>query len=204
MTDESALSAQASMQGELWGLPGAWAGLLESQENPLFEATMDALEPLAGSQLVDVGCGSGQALAIAEARGALVSGLDASEPLLDVAGSRLPGADLRVGDLEALPYDSGAFDRVAVFNSIQYAATPDVAMAELARICRPRGEGCCRRQGRLSTSESRSVVCPIALTYLSSARYGGATRYQRTGRCRIADGGTRCLVGLIEGESFCR
>lgn len=141
MTDESALSAQASIQGELWGRhPDIWAELLESQESPLFEATMDALEPLAGLHLVDVGCGSGQALVIAEARGAVASGLDASKPLLDVARRRLPEVDLRVGDLEDLSYDSGAFDRVTAFNAIQYAAAPSGAMSELARICRPGGK----------------------------------------------------------------
>lgn len=141
MTDESILSAQASMQGELWGRhPDLWAKLLESQEAPLFEATLRALEPLAGLRLVDVGCGSGQALVGAAAQGALVSGLDASEPLLDVARSRLPEADLRVGDLEELPYDTDTFDRVTAFNSIQYAATPSGAMSELARVCRPGGK----------------------------------------------------------------
>lgn len=141
MADESVLSAHGSMQGELWGRhPDIWASLLESQESPLFEATLGALEPLTGLRLVDVGCGSGQALVTAAARGAVVSGLDASKPLLDVARSRLPEADLRVGDLEALPYDSGAFDRVTAFNSIQYAATPSVAMSELARVCRPGGK----------------------------------------------------------------
>lgn len=140
MADGSALSAQASMQGELWGRhPDIWARLLEAQESPLFEATMGALEPLTGVRLVDVGCGSGQALVTAAARGAVVSGLDASEPLLDVARSRLPEANLRVGDLEALPYDSGAFDRVTAFNSIQYATAPSGAISELARVCRPGG-----------------------------------------------------------------
>jgi SAM-dependent methyltransferase len=72
-------------------------------------------------------------------RGAAVSGLDASAPLLDVARQRTPDADLRVGDNESLPYEPGSFDVVTAFNSIQYAVDPATAVAELARVCRPGG-----------------------------------------------------------------
>lgn len=141
MSQETTMSANASMQGDLWGRhPDKWAEHLESLERPMFEATLEALEPLEGSRLVDVGCGSGLALTIAAERGAMVFGLDASEGLLNVAQDRLPGADLRVGEIEALPYDPETFDRVSSFNVIQYAADPKVAVVELVRVCRPGGK----------------------------------------------------------------
>src|SRR3970040_1442869 len=60
MSKETTLSAKASMQGDLWGRhPELWAKHIEPQERRWFEATMDALEPLADVPLVDVGCGSG-------------------------------------------------------------------------------------------------------------------------------------------------
>lgn len=141
MRQETTMSANASMQGDLWGRhPEKWAKHLESLEQPMFEATLAALEPLEGLQLIDVGCGSGLALTIAAERGAIVSGLDASEGLLDVAQDRLPDADLRVGEIEALPYEPETFDRVSSFNVIQYAGDPKVAVGELARVCRPGGK----------------------------------------------------------------
>jgi SAM-dependent methyltransferase len=141
MSKETKLSAKASMQGDLWGRhPELWAKHIEPQERRWFEATMDALEPLADVPLVDVGCGSGLALTIAAEKGATIFGLDASEGLLDVARDRLPDADLRIGEIEALPFDSETFDRVSSFNVIQYADAPGVAVGELARVCRPGGK----------------------------------------------------------------
>ena len=106
---------------------------------PLYRATLDALAPLQGSRLLDAGCGSGQALADAAALGAVVSGLDATPELLEIARERTPSADLRVGDIQELPYDEGTFDVVTAFNSIQYAVDPAAAVAELGRVCRSGG-----------------------------------------------------------------
>ena len=73
----------AEVQGELWGRhPQTWAKFQESQMRPLYDATLDALEPLADRALLDAGCGAGLALRLAADRGAAVSGLDASAPLL--------------------------------------------------------------------------------------------------------------------------
>ena len=131
----------AEIQGELWGRdPQTWARYQEVQMRPLYDAALDALEPLAGRALLDAGCGAGLALRLAADRGAAVSGLDASAPLLEVARGRVPAAGLRTGDIQALPYDDAAFDVVTAFNSIQYATDPAAAVAQLARVCRPGGQ----------------------------------------------------------------
>ena len=131
----------AEVQGELWGRdPQTWARFQESQMRPIYDATLDALEPLAGLALLNAGCGAGLALRLAADRGAVVSGLDASAPLLEVARDRTPQASLRAGDIQALPYDDAGFDVVTSFNAIQYAADPAAAVAQLARVCRPGGQ----------------------------------------------------------------
>ena len=90
--------------------------------------------------LLDAGCGAGLALRLAADRGAVVSGLDASSPLLEVARDRNPQASLRTGDIQALPYDDAGFHVVTSFNAIQYATDPAAAVAQLARVCRPGGQ----------------------------------------------------------------
>lgn len=130
----------ANVQGELWGRKAqAWATGWEARMLPLYVAALDALEPLTDQRFLDVGCGAGLVVRTAADRGAVVSGLDASGQLLDVAKERTPDADLQVGDNENLPYEPGTFDVVTAFNSIQYAANPANAVAELARVCRPGG-----------------------------------------------------------------
>jgi SAM-dependent methyltransferase len=130
----------ASVQGQLWGTgPYDWAEVIEPMLRPIHLATAEALAPLSGLSLLDAGCGAGLALRLAAERGARVSGLDASAALLEVARGQLPDADLRVGDIEELPYDNATFDVVTASNSIQYATDPKAAVAELARVARPGG-----------------------------------------------------------------
>jgi SAM-dependent methyltransferase len=130
----------ATVQGQLWGTgPRDWAEVIEPLLRPIHLATMAALAPLSGLSLLDAGCGAGLALRLAAEHGARVSGLDASAALLDVARGGLPDADLRVGDIEELPYDNETFDVVTAFNSIQYASDPKTAVTELARVARPGG-----------------------------------------------------------------
>lgn len=88
----------ADVQGELWGrAPDDWASLQESQHVPLFDAMLDVTGVGEGVRLLDVGCGGGGASFLAAERGAIVSGLDASAPLIDIARERVPSRDFRSG-----------------------------------------------------------------------------------------------------------
>jgi SAM-dependent methyltransferase len=125
----------AAVQGELWGTaPEDWGELQEPTGAPIYEAAFDAMGIADGCRLLDVGCGTGYALALAHKRGAIVSGFDASEGMLRVAGQRLPEAALHEGDLEALPYDDHVFDAVTAFNAVQYASDPVGALREIKRV----------------------------------------------------------------------
>src|SRR5690348_2120806 len=68
-----------------------------------------------GDRLLDVACGSGLALDLAHLRGAVCAGIDASTRLVAVARDRLPDADIRVGDMHALPWPDASFDVVTSF-----------------------------------------------------------------------------------------
>jgi SAM-dependent methyltransferase len=130
----------AQVQAELWGAAVRdWVEVAEPLSRPLHEATLAALAPLAGVRLLDVGCGAGLALRLAADAGAEITGLDVAEPMVAAARRRLPGADLRVGDLAALPFADETFDVVTAFNSVQYAAAPAAAVAEAARVTRRGG-----------------------------------------------------------------
>ena len=130
----------AAIQGELWGLASRdWAELQEPTGTPLWKAMLGAAGVGKGTRFLDVGCGGGGASLLAAARGAQVSGLDAAAPMIEVARERLPEADWRVGDLEALPYDDGSFDAIFSANSLQYAADRVQALGEFKRVCAPGG-----------------------------------------------------------------
>lgn len=130
----------AQVQGELWGArPRDWSELQEVAFRTLYEAAFDAAQVGSGTTLLDAGCGAGLACHVAQQRGAKVSGLDAAAPLVDIATSRCPGADIRVGEIQELPFGDGTFDVVTGFNSFQYAADPVHALAEARRVMAPTG-----------------------------------------------------------------
>ena len=137
----SPISAAAVIQRRLWGTdPQAWAELAEAHNRPLFSAVLDAARVGPGISVLDVGCGAGLTLVLAAERGAQVSGLDVSPGLLGVARRRLPGADLRDGDMESLPFPDAAFDAVVGVNAIG-AGQPGVRAGEGRPAGGRRGRG---------------------------------------------------------------
>jgi SAM-dependent methyltransferase len=130
----------AIVQGQIWGVrAGDWAEVQERLYAPLFEAVLQktAVSPI--TSVLDIGCGSGLFCQMAAKCGAQVSGLDAAEPLLAIAGQRTPQGDFRVGEMEELPYADQTFDVVAGFNSFQFAANPVNALTEARRVARTGG-----------------------------------------------------------------
>lgn len=77
---------------------------------------------VAGRRILDAGCGSGPLFAALRDRGALVTGLDSSARMVELARRRL-GADaaLHVADLgNPLPFADGAFDDVLASLVLHY------------------------------------------------------------------------------------
>jgi SAM-dependent methyltransferase len=134
------LSESARAQAELWGQAGRdWAELVAVVATPIWHANLDAARVTRGCRVVDLACGSGEALVLADLRGAEATGVDVSERLLDIARQRLPDADIRRAELDSLPFDDGTFDAATAANAIMFAADPDVALTEAFRVLRPGG-----------------------------------------------------------------
>jgi len=138
MTTASATAARsASRWGPLWGArPADWA-LSEDMQRPTYEAALrrTGLEP--GWRVLDIGCGAGAFLGLVAGGGAEPHGIDASEALIAFARERLPEADLRVGEMEELPWTDDSFDLVTGFNSFFFANDMVAALREARRVARP-------------------------------------------------------------------
>lgn len=131
------MTGSAARWGPLWGArPADWARS-EEQQVPTYEAALRRLEVRPGELVLDIGCGAGVFLELVSARGAEAYGLDASEALIALARERVRGADLRVGDMEALPYEDDSFDLVTGFNSFFFANDMVAALREAGRVARP-------------------------------------------------------------------
>jgi SAM-dependent methyltransferase len=96
-----------------------------------------------GAKLLDVGCGTG-VVALAAARvGAKVSGIDLTPELVARAkeNASLSGVEIpfQEGDVEALPFEDGAFDVVVSQFGHMFAPRPEVAVREMLRVLKPGG-----------------------------------------------------------------
>ncbi|MDW3216394.1 MAG: class I SAM-dependent methyltransferase [Ilumatobacteraceae bacterium] len=126
MTDTTAASVSDAPDQDMWIEAGRgwgaraeeWAYLFEPYALPANQLVLDRVAVGPATRYLDVACGSGFAANLAHRRGATVSGLDASEDLIDIARARTPDGDFRVGDMFALPFAEGTFDVVTSFNGI--------------------------------------------------------------------------------------
>jgi len=136
MTSATQSLGSAERWGPLWGSrPEDWA-LSEEQQLPSYEAALQRVRLESGQRVLDVGCGVGAFLRLVADRGAEPFGLDASEALIDLARRRVPEADLRVGDMGALPYDADTFDLVTGFTSFFFANDMVAALREAGRVAK--------------------------------------------------------------------
>ena len=95
----------------------------------------------AGMRILDVGCGTGALTAelVKLTGGELVSGIDPAPQFVEACRGRAPGADVRVGPAEALPWGDAEFDRVLAQLVLPFFTDADAAMAEMRRVARPTG-----------------------------------------------------------------
>jgi SAM-dependent methyltransferase len=136
-----------------------WAAT-EEQQLRTYEEAISRLAIGTGQRVLEVGCGSGVFLRAAADRGADVAGLDASAALIELARIRVPEADLRVGDLQFLPYPDDSFDIVAGFNSFFFADDMVAALREAGRVARPGGSVLIQVWGRHEACDL-DVIKPI-------------------------------------------
>jgi len=148
--------------GRYWGVSSRdWADIQEGQFGAAYQAVLNRANVGPATRFLDAGCGAGMAAAMAAERGAAVSGVDASQALLDIARSRAPNSDFRIGDLEKLPFEDGCFDVVTGFNSFQFAGNPVQALAEARRVAKPGGVVVIMTWGEPDRMEAATLVAAL-------------------------------------------
>jgi SAM-dependent methyltransferase len=104
----------------------------------LASALCDAAGVQAGDTALDVGCGpGGLAAELARRLGPeRVAGIEPSAPFLAAARAAVPGADLREGGAEELPFADGAFDAVLSQLVVNFISDPERGVREMRRVSR--------------------------------------------------------------------
>ena len=162
-TDEA--GGSAATQGDLWSERACdWADVMEGWNGwgiPLYRQVLERLNVGDGTDLLDVGCGAGRFCRIAADRGARVSGIDATAPLVEIARERTRNGDFRVGDMQALPWPDDSFDVITGFNTFFFAADLVRALREARRVARPGSEFAMTVFGRPERCESMAMSAAL-------------------------------------------
>ena len=109
----------------------------------LLESAMDAIDAVAGADLVDVGCGTGFHLPRFAALGcASVVGVEPHPPLLSIAERRvagMPSVQVREGVAQSLPLADASVDLAHARWAYFFGAGCEPGLRELDRVVRPGG-----------------------------------------------------------------
>lgn len=97
---------------------------------------LDWLQPVAGEDILDLGCGDGKLTARIAASGARIRGVDAAREMVDAARAR--ALDVHLGDGMALNFDE-AFDAVVSNAALHWMPDADAVIAGVHQALRPGG-----------------------------------------------------------------
>ena len=108
------------------------------------EDLCEALDVRAGSRVLDVAAGNGNATLAAARRWCEVTSTDYVASLLDAGRARAQAEGLAVqfqqADAEALPFADASFDVVMSTFGVMFTPDQEKAAAELLRVCKPGGK----------------------------------------------------------------
>jgi DNA-binding transcriptional ArsR family regulator/precorrin-6B methylase 2 len=91
------------------------------------------------ARLIDIGTGTGRMIELFAGRAESAIGIDRSPEMLRLARAKLTeagldGAELRQGDMYALPFDAGVADVIILHQVLHFAQQPAAAISEAARL----------------------------------------------------------------------
>jgi SAM-dependent methyltransferase len=138
---------------------GAWIG--ETEHRLLREA----LAPLPGESLVDVGCGTGYFTRRFARDGLAVTGVDPDPAMLEFARTHAAAGECYLrGDARRLPFPDRSFDLCVSVTALCFIPEEAQALAEMLRVT--------RRRFAIGLLNRRSLL------YLQKGRHGGRGAYR--------------------------
>ena len=122
--------------------------LLDKANNDLHQFCLEQMEIQEDHQLLDIGFGSGQMIAmmVKRLKSGKVTGIDFSKEMVRCAqkinSKKIKEGKVQIdhGDLGHLPYRDSRFDGVYTGNTIYFWSSPKKNAAEIMRVIRPGGK----------------------------------------------------------------
>ena len=107
--------------------------------NERLRLVLEFLAPIGNGRVLEIGCGPGVLLDRLTGGRWELFGLDLSPEMIAEARLRTAGfnVDLKVGQLEQLPYSDKSFDVILALGVMEYLPDPGAALIEIARVAKP-------------------------------------------------------------------
>lgn len=132
--------------GNPQGLAGAWVGrIMRIANDRPTRIAVDALDLHPHEVALDLGCGSGHAIALMAQQARCTYGIDQSAVMVRQAGDRNRAAiragrvSVTTGTFAALPYPDATFDKILASNVVYFWQDEQAVLAEVRRVLRPGG-----------------------------------------------------------------
>jgi len=132
--------------------PTGWLGqfvgsIMTLEHTPVTNWTLDLLQIQPGDRVLDAGCGSGNAMRmmLQQRKAGFVAGIDYSAAMVDQSRNRNAAAvdsgrcQIRQGDIAALPFPDGSFDKITTIETLYFWPDPLAGLVELRRVLAPGG-----------------------------------------------------------------
>ena len=117
------------------------------------------LEPASAREtLLDIGCGTGHWSSFFASIGYMVTGIDISPEMIEVAKQTVPDCSFHVGDACDLPFDDESFHVVASMATLEFVSDPFTMVREMARCCRKPGTLLVGTLNRLAPLNQRRLL----------------------------------------------
>jgi len=138
------------------------------------------LVPAPGRATLEIGCGEGRVSRDLAQRGHVVTGVDITPALVELAVGTDRGSTYLVGDAEVLPFPDSWFDLAVAYNSLMDVDDMPTAMSEAARVLEPGGRLCaCITHPLMDAGSFEGDRFVIESSYLESRRFEGT--FERDG-----------------------
>jgi SAM-dependent methyltransferase len=129
----------------VWNAPAGRYNEISRSIADAIEHAVERLHPERGQRVLDLATGTGWGSRVIAQRfpGVSVVGADIADKMLDYARGMAARQDLAIdyrhADAEQLPFEDGAFDAVISTFGVMFAANPEAAAGEVARVVKPGG-----------------------------------------------------------------
>lgn len=132
-----------------------------------------ALKDLAPGKMLDVGCGTGYLMSMAQKKGFDVIGVDPSSGMLEKAKEKFGYDDMQLvqSTSDNLPFESETFDVIVASGSLEHVSDLTSTVKEMKRVLKPNGIIRIVDHSKPIDKSFKNVFTPFAGIMVNSLEY---------------------------------